>query len=314
MRRLLLGLLVLTTALGAAGGSAAAQGSGDSVAREASRHFQRGVDLYGEGDFRGALVEFRKAHRLLPRASVLFNIGQTEYQLQEYAQALRTLERFLAETGPNSAHRAEVQETVETLRTRVGWIALTSDRPDCDVTVDDQPAGTTPLSRSLLVSVGRRRLALACPGRPRNTREVDVASGETVRVAFKADPLLVAAAPAAAPAAPEAHAASPGRSRLAVVTSLTITGLLTAGTLGFYGAAIGGSRQLERLRASYPVSAERLQQKAASNRRLALVGDVLAVGAVAAAGLTTYLSLSSRGERNVAVALTLDGLAFKGQF
>src|SRR5207253_1725396 len=110
-----------------------------------------GVELYNEGDFRGALVEFKRAYTLLPRANVLYDIGQTEYQLQEYAPALRTLERFLAETGPNAAHRAEVEETVDVLRGRVGRIALTADHGECEVTVDDQPAGTTPLAQPVLV-------------------------------------------------------------------------------------------------------------------------------------------------------------------
>src|SRR5205823_3457182 len=59
-----------------------ARAESETAAKEASRHFQRGVDLDNEGDYRGALVEFKKAYALLPRASVLYDIGQTEYQLQ----------------------------------------------------------------------------------------------------------------------------------------------------------------------------------------------------------------------------------------
>jgi tetratricopeptide (TPR) repeat protein len=287
---------------------AAAQGSSESTAKEASRHFQRGVDLYNEGDFRGALVEFRKAHRLLPRASVLYNIGQTEYQVQDYAQALRTLERFLAETGPNAAHRTEVQETVETLKTRVGWISLVSDHSDCDVSVDDQPAGTTPLGRSILVSIGRRKVVLGCPGRPRVTRDVDVASAETVKVEINVG------RPAAAVAAALAAEREPGVSRRAVVTSLTITGVLAAATLGTYTAAVVGSRQLEQLRSTYPVSPRRLHDKATMNERLALAGDILAGATVVAVGVTTYLSLNRRKERGLEVGLSWDGLTLRGSF
>src|SRR5207302_4625005 len=110
-----------------------ARGEPDASARDASRHFQRGVDLYTDGDFRGALVEFKKAYSLLPRANVLYDIGETEYQLQDYAGALATLERFLAETGPGAPHRSEVEETVGVLQTRVGRIAVTTDGAGCDV-------------------------------------------------------------------------------------------------------------------------------------------------------------------------------------
>jgi hypothetical protein len=285
----------------------------ENLAKDASRHFQRGVDLYNEGDFRGALAEFRKAYRLIPRASVLYNIGQTEYQVQEYAQALRTLERFLAETGAGVPHRAEVQETVETLRTRVGWIALTSNRADCDVTVDDQPAGTTPLGRSLLVSIGRRKIVLGCAGQ-RVTRDVEVASGETIRLDLKVEPAPVVAMSEAGPGGAE----KPRSGRRLIFTSLAITGLLGAGTLGLYTTAIVGSRQLDRLRGTYPVSPERLEARASSNRRLAIAGDVRAVATVAAAGLTTYLSLRARkrdeGGRAVALGLSPDGLTVRGNF
>src|SRR5437588_2053229 len=126
MRRLLT-TLVLALSLAAAGPAAAA---GDN-SRDAAKHFQRGVDLYNDGDFRGALVEFKKAYSVWPRANVLYDIGQTEYQLLDYASALKTMERYLAETGPNAAHRGEVESTVEVLRGRVGRVLLTTDGGAC---------------------------------------------------------------------------------------------------------------------------------------------------------------------------------------
>src|SRR5947209_19599304 len=146
----LLGTFVVVLSLAFAGTPAHA--AGDNASREAGKHFQRGVDLYNDGDFRGALVEFRKAYTVWPRANVLYDIGQTEYQLLDYASALKTMERYLAETGPNAAHRSEVESTVEILRGRVGRIALTIDAPDCDVSVDDQDEGTTPVAHPIAYS------------------------------------------------------------------------------------------------------------------------------------------------------------------
>src|SRR6476659_10093471 len=120
MRRLVFAIVVLLLA-------AAPARANDAVTREAGKHFQRGVDLYNDGDFRGALVEFKKAYATWPRANVLYDIGQTEYQLLDYASALKTMERYLAETGPNAAHRAEVESTVEILIGRVGSLALVLD-------------------------------------------------------------------------------------------------------------------------------------------------------------------------------------------
>ncbi|HWE28509.1 MAG TPA: hypothetical protein VHB97_10930, partial [Polyangia bacterium] len=77
--RFVTGLLLIAVIVG---GTTAAWG--DNQSREAGRHFQRGVDLYADGDFRGALVEFKKAYTVWPRANVLYDIGQTEYQLLAY--------------------------------------------------------------------------------------------------------------------------------------------------------------------------------------------------------------------------------------
>ena len=133
-------------------------------------------------------MEFKRAYVLLPRATVLYNIGQAEFQLQEYAQALSTLERFLAETGPNAARRAEVQETVEILRGRVGQVLLNSDRDGCEVTLDEQSVGSTPLAKPIPVSIGRRRVVVSCPGGERATRDAEVASGQTVALDVRLGP------------------------------------------------------------------------------------------------------------------------------
>jgi tetratricopeptide (TPR) repeat protein len=301
-----------------------ARAQGPSAAGDASRRFQRGVQLYNEGDFRAALIEFRRAYALLPRASALYNIGQTEYQLREYAAALETLERFLVETGRQAPHHAEVQQTVEVLRDRVGQVELTSDRDGCEVLVDEQRAGTTPLPEALRVSIGRRRVVVACPGGPRAAREVEVAARDTVRVALALGPPPAPAPPVATRAATPASlaATAPARSGEAArgpgAFGWTINAILAAATASAYTAAALGSRQLDRMRSRFPVTREQLAVKARSNRRFAVTGDVLALSTLAVLGLSTYLSFGASDERQAArevqVGLTAGGLTLGATF
>ena len=116
---------------------------------------------------------------------MLYDIGQTEYQLLDYASALKTMERYLAETGPTRPTAHEVEATVEVLRGRVGPHPLTTDGGACDVAVDDQPAGTTPLDGPLLVSVGPRKIALACASDRAAIKRIEVSAGETARLDLK---------------------------------------------------------------------------------------------------------------------------------
>jgi hypothetical protein len=281
------------------------------VVAEASRHFQRGVELYGEGDFRGALVEFKSAYGLLPRAPVLYDIGQTEFQMQEYAQALQTLERFLVETGPNAAHHAEVKDTVEVLRGRVGRIDVKIDRAACDVTIDDQPAGTTPLPQAVLVSVGRRKVAVSCAGHSAGVRTVEVAAGQLVPVE-----LAVASPPPAAPVAASALMAPavPKISRRTMITAWTITGVLAVATAGFYAATLVESRRLDDLRNTFPLMPQRFNDRLNLASGLALTGDILAIVTLVAAGTSTYLSVSGRAERPLQVGVAWGGVTVRGSF
>ncbi len=318
-RALALGSVVVGLTLALA---PAARAQNDPPAKEASRHFQRGVDLYSEGDVRGALVEFKRAYALLPRATVLYNIGQAEYQLQEYAASLKTLEKFLAETGPNVPHRAEVQQAIEILRGRVGKIAVNIDRPECDVTVDEQAVGSTPLPEPVLVSVGRRRVVVACAGAEPVKRDLDVPAGDTVSLELKLGGGAPASAMAAgsSPSAPAATVTRPltpapaqaGPSRGAVAGWIVTAGLAAA-TASLYGAAFLESRRLEKLRTNYPVTFAQLNDKARLTSRLALAGDILAVSTLAAAGVSAYLRSGSR-ERAVQVDLAGLGLGLSGHF
>src|SRR5204863_1803214 len=124
------------------------------------------------------------------------DIGQTEYQLLDYASALRTMERYLAETGANAPHRAEVEASVDVLRGRVGRVILTTDS-GCDITIDDQPVGTSPIDTPILVSVGQRRLGVSCAGPRSASKRIEVAAGETLRLGVRPTPPPIAPARAA---------------------------------------------------------------------------------------------------------------------
>jgi hypothetical protein len=280
MKRVLLLLILVATTARA------------DATRDASRHFQRGVDLYNDGDFRGALVEFKKAYELWPRANVLYDIGQTQYQLLDYAGALGTMNRYLAETGASAAHRAEVEATVETLRGRVGRLALTTDVAGCEVTVDDQPSGTTPLSQSLLVSVGPRRIGVACAGRPLAWRQIEVVAGERQELELRLPPPLIARA---APPPPVA-AADKRLSYGSVAAGWISTGLLVAATVAVGSSTLVEHNDLTALKRSYPVSAGALDRQASLVERLSIVSDVLGAGALIAAGVSAYLTVRWRKE------------------
>src|SRR5262249_55177014 len=106
---------------------------------EASTRFKKGLDLFKDGDYQAALIEFRRANELAPNYNVLYNIGQVYFQLQDYPSALVALQRYLDEGGSAipSSRRADVQKDIDKLKARVANLEITSAVADSDVTIDD---------------------------------------------------------------------------------------------------------------------------------------------------------------------------------
>ncbi len=302
-------LAIFTFALAIAIGAAAA----DEASGEAGKHFQRGVDLYTEGDYRGALVEFKKAYTLVPRASVLYDIGEASYQLQDYAAALKSFERFLAETGPNANHRAEVEYTVEVLRARIGRIVLSTNGRGCEVSIDDQSVGVTPLFDPLPVSIGMRRIAVNCPARPVEVRRVEVATGDTVRVDvhFGAPP-----APSVLPsfAIPAAAPRDPTSARKPLLAAWISSALLAAAAIGTGTSALVESSELGALKRQFPVQHATLDQKATLDTGLSITTDVLIAATVAVVAISTYYTVKYRREKSFPRKLVFSGTSLGGAF
>lgn len=289
---------------------ARAEESSPSAISEAGKHFQRGVTMYNEADYRAALVEFQRAYEVAPNPAVLYNIGQTYYQLQNYAAALVALGRYLTEAGLTAPHRSEVEQTIDTLQSRVGKIAVATSLPGYDVTVDDEPVGKTPLDQPVLVSIGRRKITALRDGRPAATQFVDIAAGDTVKLTL---PVGEAAAAVRLPPPPTSPPPpKPGRS--AITTWWYITGGLGAIALGTGAAAFFESRSLQDTRDRFPVTRDELNGKGNWVTGLSLAADIAGVAALVAGGVTLKLTLSRSSAHEAHVAIAPGGIRIAGKF
>lgn len=232
---------------------AAAQSApaGAASSSEARTHFERGVTFYNEADYAAALVEFKRAYALAPTWQVLFNVGQSDFQLRDYAGALVTLQQFLDEGKDRvpDERRALVTSELADLANRVGHATITSNAAGAEVTMDDAAVGVTPLSQPVLVSVGIRKLTATLAGRTPIGREVAVAAGETVAVHLDFPELpsaMARPAPTSAPAMVLVPAqAAPSRSRAPAITAFGL-GLVGAGVGAVFGVlAVGDKSRLD---------------------------------------------------------------------
>ena len=155
--------------------------------------FDRGVLLFNEGDFRAALVEFRRAYEMTGNYKMLYNVGQTEYELQDYAGALKSFQRYLEAGGTEieSGRRAEVEGEVKGLGARVAHLKITSNVDGAEVLIDDVLIGKTPLAEPVLVSIGRRKVTLQKDGAVSAPRVVEVRIGRVWLEAIDGGPKIV---------------------------------------------------------------------------------------------------------------------------
>jgi hypothetical protein len=218
-------------------------------ADEARAHFARGVTFYDEGDFSAALVEFRRAYVLAPAWQVLFNVGQSAFQMHDYAGALVTLRRFVDQGGERipQDRRALVDGEITDLASRVGHAVVSSNLAGSTVTVDDTVVGVTPLAEPLLVSVGIRKVAVMHDG-ARLEQEVSVAAGESVEVHLDYAETPPVPPPAAAPpSTPTTFALPPppGPSRVPVILAFGIGAAGAAAGAVFGGLALHDKSRLD---------------------------------------------------------------------
>jgi hypothetical protein len=213
---------ILTSTQAAAQTSAAPSPSFPQPSSEASAHFDRGVSFYDEGDYSAALVEFTRAYSIAPAWQVLFNIGQSHFQVHDYAQALVTLNRYVDEGRERipADRRSVVDAERADLANRVGYASIACNLAGATILVDDVAVGVAPLRDPVLVSVGVRKIAATHADRESVAQMASVPAGETVDVRLdfpeQAPSPLVAPTPREAsplraewtPPAPRSHAAA----------------------------------------------------------------------------------------------------------
>jgi len=270
----------------------------DEPKDDALAHWQRGLELYEEQDFQSALIEFRKAYSIAPTYKVLYNIGQVCFQLTDYACALKSFQQYLRDGGANieDDRKQELEKDILKLRRRVGSLEVVSNVSGADVFIDDAAVGKTPLSTSIVVSAGRRKITVSKDGYGSGTRIVDVAGTDSVRVE------ITLAEPTPRPRAAEPPMITPSR-----WTTWSYVGLGTASALAIAGGVTGvlavrAERDLEEHRFVGAETAASFDAESRRVRNLALATDLLLGGAVATLATTITLTLMHNPKKEPAPA------------
>ena len=269
---------------------------------EGRTRFTRGIDLYKEGNFHAALAEFLAAYAAAPSYRIHYNLGQTLYQLQDYAGAVRAFEQYLSEGADkiDADRKKEVDADLAKLRPRVAQLTFVVNVPGAEVSIDEEPRGKVQ-KKALLVSAGRRRISLTASGYQTETRVLDVAGAQRLDLTFELKPIGGQAAAPTAPRPEPQYARSRPKSRTPFYLGVATTGVLGAGTVVM--AIITSSKKSDYDKAlNTPNNAQGIADARSATRTTALVADILGGATLLAAGLTIVAFAVTSGEEPATAA------------
>jgi len=306
--------------LGAPQLAAAAEGptARPGKVEEAKGHYRRARELYDENNFRGALVEMQRAYDVSGNAALLFDLGQIQFQLQDYPGALNAFTKYLASNkGEIPAARVdEVQKDIERLKGRIGSLRITSNKPGAQILVDDVVVGTAPLSEPVLVGAGRHKIVATADGQTTSPKLVDVAGAEAVEVSLE----LADSAAASSSSHPSGDTPPDEKRgvRAVVWVPWAITGGLAVATAVTGVLALSKSGELSSDLTTPGATRMQIDDARSSTKSLALVSDVLLGATIAAAGTSLVLTLINRPAKpqagQVSVRIGVGSVGLRGTF
>ncbi|MET0413292.1 MAG: PEGA domain-containing protein [Polyangiaceae bacterium] len=277
------------TAAPTAPGAAATPAPSEEVTAEARRRFDRGIELYADGDFSLALIEFNRAFQLVSNYRVLYNIGQVNLQLARYADARRALEAYLKQGGSDvpEDRASSVQRDLAMLEQRTAFLTVTTNVPGAEVLIDDLTVGTTPLTEPLLVDAGVHRISARKPGYMPRGQQVTLAGADETTLAIQLDVIPQGGKTIVLR---ETETTTDERT-VWLIAGWSATGLLAASAVvtGFMGKS--KSDDLKDLRET-ETTREDLDDARSSAKTMLLVSDILTASAVVAGGVSLWFTLT----------------------
>ena len=150
---------------------------------QARKHYDRGVELFDDGQLEGAMIEFQRAYDLTHHYAVLYNLGQVLASLAKPLEAEEAYSRDLTEGGKRipEARRTEVELELARQKARIATLEIRGLPEGAAVLLDGKEIGKAPLPRPIRVAMGTHTVAGSADGYSPVKRQVTVA-GEDRRV------------------------------------------------------------------------------------------------------------------------------------
>lgn len=157
-------------------------------------HFSRGIELFDEGSYREAVIEFKRAYEIQPHYAVLYNLGQVYVALASAVEAVDALERYLVEGGSAipGPRRVQTEEQIARQKTRIALLTLEVEPAGALISIDGEEVGQSPLRAPLRLGIGTHRIVISHEGFSAVQRSVTLAGEERATIEVRLSPLPAA--------------------------------------------------------------------------------------------------------------------------
>ncbi|MCC6995441.1 MAG: PEGA domain-containing protein [Deltaproteobacteria bacterium] len=277
-----------------------ADGSGADAKQEARRLIEEGDKLFAGGDAKGALERYLAAHAAFPSPKIYYPLARAEEKLGRLGAALAHYEQFLAEAAGQvpAALKKEAQRAAGKLRPRVARVTFQVDVDGAVVTVDGRPVGSSPIEGVVYVDPGERVFLAEAEGYAPARLEQTLSAGEAAEILLDLEELAKAPPEEPRPKVkpdepeepevPEVEAPRRAPPRWPLWVGLGAAGAFTSVALITGFTAVGQHDVF----ADETRSVEDREAARDSGKTLAVVTDVMLVGAVSAAAFSTWYYLA----------------------
>jgi hypothetical protein len=272
---------------------------------EAATRFKRGLQLFDEGDYTLALVEFERAYQLAPNYRALYNIALVNMQLGRYADATRTFEQYLHDGGDaiSPERRTQVANTLNELKVRTATVDISINVPNAEVALDGKPMEAGRLHGPTLIDAGEHTLRATAPGYQASFKTVTLAGADKVAVKLQLVPV------------PPTREAPQEKGRTLFWPGFVATGALAAGAIVSGAIMLDARSRLSTLQNTAGSSASARSNDAKQVNNAALAADILTGLAVVTGGVSLYLSLRvDHSPKSPTLAISPTSISLSGNF
>lgn len=284
-------------------------------AEEAAALFDRGVELYREGDLDAALTQMERVYELAPKPGILYNLAQIQVERHQYVAASSLYEKFLnTSEDASDPRKADARAQVDKLRGRIADLWVECNVDGARLSINDEPAGTLPLSEPLKIDAGVSRVRVVMRGYQPAVQTLKVVGGDRARLVLSLQPVEAGAKQPVGTATPSRR---PRYWPFGIAAATTVA--LGAVTLTTGLTMARADRDLDRALDRLPAREEEVSYYRSRLRTFAGLTDGFGAASIVALGVSLYLLVrppeaTPRDARRLGVAPTAGGLSLHGTF